>query len=291
LQKLKLHPKIREILKGGKVVKYGAKAVTVGGWGCMPQLYAPGAMVVGDSASFLNAARIKGIHLAMKSGMLAAEAAFECLLADNYGEEYTKQYKTKIDASWVRKEMEVSQNFHTNISKNGLPIGAMKYGISKVTTPLFGAGSIVSAHEDHEGMHTLQQYYGGDLSKRPKLIPSAGRYEDLEYDNEYIVDKLYDVYLSGSTHDEHQPSHLVVEPPNPDHCVTKCREEYGNPCERFCPAQVYNIVEDESAPHGRRLQVDFSNCVHCKTCDIRDPYQVIKWVPPEPGDGPQYGDL
>lgn len=291
LQKLKLHPKIREILKGGKVVKYGAKAVTVGGWGCMPKLYAPGAMVVGDSASFLNAARIKGIHLAMKSGMLAAEAAFECLLADNYDEEYTKQYKTKIDASWVRKEMEVSQNFHTNISKNGLPIGAMKYGISKVTTPLFGAGSIVSAHEDHEGMHTLQQYYGGDLSKRPKLIPSAGRYEDLEYDNEYIVDKLYDVYLSGSIHDEHQPSHLVVEPPNPDHCVTKCREEYGNPCERFCPAQVYNIVEDESAPHGRRLQVDFSNCVHCKTCDIRDPYQVIKWVPPEPGDGPQYGDL
>jgi len=291
LQKLKMHPKIREILKGGKVVKYGAKAVTVGGWGCMPKLYAPGAMVIGDSASFLNAARIKGIHLAMKSGMLAGEAAFECLLAGEFGEEHTKRYKEKIDASWVRKEMEVSQNFHTNISKNGLPIGAMKYGISKVTTPILGAGSIVSAHEDHEGMHTLKQYYGNDLSKRPKLIPSAGRYEDIEYDNEYIVDKLYDVYLSGSTHDEFQPSHLVVSPPDPDHCVTTCREEYGNPCERFCPAQVYNIVEDESAPHGRRLQVDFSNCVHCKTCDIRDPYQVIKWVPPEAGDGPQYGDL
>ena len=118
LQKLKLHPKIREILKGGKVIKYGAKAVTVGGWGCMPQIYAPGAMVIGDSASFLNAARIKGIHLAMKSGMLAGEAAFECLLAE-FGED--KKYKEKIDASWVRTEMEVSQNFHTNISKNGRP--------------------------------------------------------------------------------------------------------------------------------------------------------------------------
>ena len=117
LQKLKLHPKIREILKGGKVVKYGAKAVTVGGWGCMPKLYAPGAMVIGDSASFLNAARIKGIHLAMKSGMLAGEAAFECFLEGEFGEAQTKRYKEKIDASWVRKEMEVSQNFHTNISK------------------------------------------------------------------------------------------------------------------------------------------------------------------------------
>ena len=161
LQKLKLHPKIREILKGGKVVKYGAKAVTVGGWGCMPKLYAPGAMVIGDSASFLNAARIKGIHLAMKSGMLAGEAAFECLLAGEFGEAHTKKYKEKIDASWVRKEMEVSQNFHTNISKNGLPAGAIQYGISKVTTPLFGAGAVVKAHEDHEGMHTSNSIMAG----------------------------------------------------------------------------------------------------------------------------------
>ena len=290
LQKLKLHPKIREILKGGKVIKYGAKAVTVGGWGCMPQIYAPGAMVIGDSASFLNAARIKGIHLAMKSGMLAGEAAFECLLAGEFGEEHTKKYKEKIDASWVRTEMEVSQNFHTNISKNGLPVGAMKYGLSKVTTPLFGAGSVVKAHEDHTGMKTLKEYYGNDLSQRPQFTkPSSGRYTDLEYDNEYIVDKLHAVYLSGSTHEEMQPSHLLVA--DPEHCVTTCRQEYGNPCERYCPAQVYNIIDDESSPHGKRLQVDFSNCVHCKTCDIRDPYQNIRWVPPEAGGGPQYGDL
>lgn len=286
LQKLKLHPMIKEILKGGKVVKYGAKAVTVGGWGCMPKLYAPGAMVVGDSASFLNAARIKGIHLSMKSGMLAGETAFACMVRGEYGEQATKLYKEKVDGSWVRKEMEVSQNFHTHISNSGLPVGAMKYGLAQV----FGPGSIAKAHEDHKGMKTLKEYYGGDLSKRPQFS-GQGRYSDLEYDGEYIMDKLSSVYLSGSIHDEHQPCHLVVTPPTPDHCVTKCREEYGNPCERFCPAQVYNIVEDENATHGRRLQVDFSNCVHCKTCDVRDPYQVIKWVPPEGGDGPQYDDL
>jgi electron-transferring-flavoprotein dehydrogenase len=294
LQKLKLHPKIREILKGGKVVNYGAKAVTVGGWGCMPKLYAPGAMVVGDSASFLNAARIKGIHLAMKSGMLAAEASFKALVEDEYGEEATKKFKELIDDSWVRSEMEVSQNFHTNISKNGLPVGAVKYGISKVTTPLIGAGSVGKAHEDHTAMKTLKEYYGDDLSKRPQIYkPSSGRYTDLEYDNEYIVDKLHAVYLSGSTHEELQPAHLIVA--DPEHCVTTCRQEYGNPCERYCPAQVYNIIDDESSPHGKRLQVDFSNCVHCKTCDIRDPYQNIRWVPPEAGSangsGPEYGDM
>ena len=99
------------------------------------------------------------------------------------------------------------------------------------------------------------------------------------------------MYICLAQHTMNISRHTWWFPLDPDHCVTKCREEYGNPCERFCPAQVYNIVEDESAPHGRRLQVDFSNCVHCKTCDIRDPYQVIKWVPPEAGDGPQYGDL
>ena len=286
LQKLKLHPKIREILKadeGSRVIKYGAKAVTVGGWGCMPKLYAPGALLVGDSASFLNAARIKGIHLAMKSGMLAGETAFEALQSQCYSEETMAAYKTKVDESWIHTEMTVSQNFHTDISTGGLASGSVKYGLAKI----IGPGKIRPAHEDHEGMQTLQQYYGNDLSKRPKMT-DPGKYADLNYDGEYILDKLSDVYLSSTIHDEHQPCHLVVTPPTPDHCVTKCAEEYGNPCERFCPAQVYNIVEDSTSDHGKRLQVDFSNCVHCKTCDIRDPYQIIQWVPPEGGEGPEY---
>ena len=294
LQKLKLHPKIREILGKGRPIKYGAKAVTVGGWGCMPKLYAPGAMIVGDSASFLNASRIKGIHLAMKSGMLAADTAFEAMLANDYSETIMKGFKEKVDASWIRAEMETSQNFHTDISTGGLPIGAIKYGIAKV----FGPGSIRKAHEDHEGMKTVKEYFGNNTSKRLNMY-EPGRYEDLKEhytgvddDDCYIIDKLTAVYLSGSIHDEHQPCHLRVEPKikgfSADHCVTRCSEEYGNPCEKFCPAQVYNIVDDLSAASGKKLQVDFSNCVHCKTCDIRDPYQIIEWVPPEAGEGPEY---
>ncbi|MBM74047.1 MAG: electron transfer flavoprotein [Proteobacteria bacterium] len=296
LQKIKLHPKVKEVLGKGTVVKYGAKAVTVGGWGCMPKLYAPGAMIVGDSASFLNAVRIKGIHLAMKSGMLAAETAFEALLKKNYDEDVLKTYKTKVDESWIRTEMEPSRNFHTDISTKNIVVSGIGYLSSKI----LGGSDIHKGHEDHEGMKTLQAFYKGKLSQRPDMF-EKGRYSDLKQhykgadENPYIIDKLTAVYFSGSIHDEHQPCHLKVRPEirnfAPDHCVTQCTEEYGNPCERFCPAQVYNILEDESAPSGKKLQVDFSNCVHCKTCDIRDPYQIIQWVPPEGGEGPDYDYL
>ena len=286
LQKLKLHPKVKEILKGGRVIKYGAKAVTVGGWGCMPKLYAPGAMLVGDTASFLNAVRIKGIHLAMKSGMLAGDTAFEALLKSDFSDSMMQGYKRRVDASWVREEMQTSQNFHTDISNSGLIAGSIRYGMAKY----LGAGSIRKAHEDHTAIQKKSAF-----EAPPKMV-SPGRYEDLmphykgaDEDDCYIIDKLTAVYLSGSIHDEHQPCHLRVEPESmgfaPDHCVTRCTEEYGNPCERFCPAQVYNMVEKEGE---RKLQVDFSNCVHCKTCDIRDPYQIIKWVPPNAGEGPEY---
>ena len=277
LQKLKLHPKVREVLKGGKVVKYGAKTVTVGGWGCMPKLYAPGAMIVGDSASFLDAARIKGIHLSMKSGMLAAEAAFEAMKSGDNSDEALSLYKKLIDESWVREIMEPTQNFHAGFSNGGMVGGGISYLWSKVAGP----GTIKPTQEDH----THRKKLNG------KSLPTQvgpGKYADLEYDGEYIIDKLTAVYLSGTTHDEHQPCHLLIE--DTDVCATKCVEEYGNPCERFCPAQVYNMVDNEET--GRKeMQVDFSNCVHCKTCDIRDPYQIIKWVPPEGGDGPEYGIL
>ena len=281
LQKTKMHPKVREILEGGKVIKYGAKAVTVGGWGCMPKLYAPGAMIVGDSASFLNAARIKGIHLAMKSGMLAAETAFEAMKSGDNSEEAMAKFKQAIDASWVREEMEPTKNFHAGFAKSGMVGGTIKFGLSKI----FGAGEIEKLHADHEGMKKVAEVHAS--GKLPEQ-PAPGKYADLEYDGTYIIDKLTDVYLSATKHDEHQPCHLKVA--DREICATKCVEEYGNPCERFCPAQVYNMVMNEEA--GRKeLQVDFSNCVHCKTCDIRDPYQIIQWVPPEGGDGPEYGIL
>jgi len=275
LQKLKTHPYVRGILGEGKVVKYGAKTVTIGGWASIPKLHAPGAMICGDAASFLNAARIKGIHLSMKSGMLAAETAFDAMKSGDASDEALSAYKQRVDDSWIRTEMEPTKNFHAGFANHGLVGGGLRFGLSK----LFGPGATQAFHADHEGMDTLKTAHPGGA------YPSR---DDLTYDNTYIIDKLTDVYLSGTKHDEHQPCHLLIE--DTEICATKCAEEYGNPCTRFCPAQVYNMVDNDES--GRKeMQVDFSNCVHCKTCDIRDPYQIIKWVPPEGGQGPEYGIL
>ena len=274
LQKLKTHPSVKEKLAGGKVVKYGAKTVTIGGWASMPQLYTDGAMLVGDSASLLNPFRIKGVHLSMKSGMLAAEAAFQAMLTGDSTEKALKLYKDRLDASWVRTEMEKSKNFHASF-EHGIVRGMMTAGLQW----LLGPGSTIKPFSaDFAHMKKVGDYY----KSGPQLE------EKLTYDGSYLVDKLTDVYLSGTKHDEHQPAHLKIV--DTEICATVCKEEYGNPCTKFCPAQVYNMVENEAS--GRlEMQVDFSNCVHCKTCDIRDPYQIITWVPPQGGEGPEYGIL
>lgn len=273
LQELKAHPFIREKIGKGKVVKYGAKAVTIGGWASIPKLYAPGAMIVGDSASFLNPFRIKGIHLSMKSGMLAAEAAFEAMVRGDNSENVLSLYKKRLDASWVKTEMEPVKNFHSYYA-DGLLGGFVKTGFMY----LFGAGDKVNKTKpDHTHMKKLSEYYGDEA---PDTSPTV------QYDGSYLLDKLTDVYNSGTSHEEHQPAHLKIV--DTEVCATTCKEEYGNPCTKFCPAQVYNMVPNEET--GRvEMQVDFSNCVHCKTCDIRDPYQVITWVPPEGAGGPEYG--
>jgi electron-transferring-flavoprotein dehydrogenase len=269
LQRLKNHPWVRDLLGKGKVVKYGAKAVTIGGWASIPQLYTDGAMIVGDSASFLNPMRIKGIHLSMKSGMLAAEAAFDAMLSGDASEGALKSYKDRIDASWIREEMEFAKNFHSNFGK-GLVGGVVKTGFQY----LFGPGTTTKFTDDYRHMAKLQ----GSPAEREKL----------PLDGTYLVDKLTDVYLSGTSHEEAQPAHLKIL--DTEICATTCKEEYGNPCTLFCPAQVYNMRENDAS--GRlEMEVDFANCVHCKTCDIRDPYQVITWVPPEGGNGPEYDYL
>lgn len=271
LQELKMHPYIRGMIGEGKVVKYGAKTVTIGGWNSRPQLYTDGAMIVGDAASFLNPMRIKGIHLSMKSGMLAAEAAFEAMKSGDASASSLKLYSDKVDASWIRTEMEPASNMHANFS-NGFVGGMVKTGVQY----FFGAGTPKSFTADHSHMKTIAEYYGDQNPEPPRL----------EVDGTYILDKLTDVYNSGTRHEEDQPCHLKIV--DTEVCATQCREEYGNPCTKFCPAQVYNMVENEES--GRlEMQVDFSNCVHCKTCDIRDPYQIITWVPPEAGEGPEYG--
>ncbi len=270
LQVFKTHPYVKGKLEGGKVVKYGAKAVTIGGWGSMPQLYTDGAMIVGDSASFLNPLRIKGIHLSMKSGMLAAEAAFEAMVRNDASAEVLSAYKQRIDDSWVRTEMEPARNMHANFA-NGFVEGMVKTGVQWA----FGPGPLKTIHADHTHIEPIAEHVPTDWTRTP-----------LEYDGVYLIDKLTDVYHSGTVHEEQQPAHLKII--DTEVCATTCLTEYGNPCTKFCPAQVYNMRENEES--GRlEMEVDFGNCVHCKTCDIRDPYQIITWMPPEGGNGPEYG--
>lgn len=270
LQVLKMHPYVRDILGEGEVVKYGAKAVTIGGWACVPQVYAPGAMIVGDAASFFNPLRIKGIHLSMKTGMLAAEAAFEAMKRGEAGEDVLKLYHDRLQKDWVREEMEAGRNFHANFKRHFVE-GIVQTGLQYV----FGPGPAKSMTPDFEHIHREGNGF---------QAPPWYRME-IPYDGKYLIDKLTDVYHSGTQHEEQQPAHLKIV--DTEVCATICKEQYGNPCTKFCPAQVYNMRPNEET--GRlEMEIDFGNCVHCKTCDIRDPYQIITWMPPEGGDGPEY---
>ncbi len=270
LQQFKSHPKVAKLIEGGVVEEYGGKALSAGGWYAMQQTYFDGGMFIGESAHIMNIAALKGMHLAMKSGMLAAETAVEALAAGDYSADQLKAYKDRIDDSYIKKEMWACRNFHQSFDK-GLWVGMMRTGPAM----LFGSIGRRNGHTDHDALQTVAVATGGDseLSARPKVeIPS-------------FKPKLDDLYLSGTGHEEDQPSHLLVA--DPEVCRERCTEEFGNPCTRFCPAEVYEMVEDEERG-GSKLQVNFSNCVHCKTCDIKDPYQIITWVPPEGGGGPNY---
>jgi electron-transferring-flavoprotein dehydrogenase len=273
LQRMKQHPIIAKMLDGAKLLRYGAKAIPEGGLFAMPRLYGDGLMLVGDSAGFLNGMRLKGIHLAMKSGMLAAEAAFEALQAGAYGREQLSSYETKFKASWAYSELRTARNFHQGF-KNGLVAGMLNAGLSMVTG---GAGfGFVDRLKGEPGYEVMEK-----RGYEPKETPRA------RIDGVLTFDKLTDVFNSGAMHDENQPSHLHVADTNI--CRDRCTVEYGNPCQYFCPAQVYepDFTKTNGSVEGR-LQVNFTNCVHCKTCDIIDPYQIITWVPPQGGEGPVY---
>lgn len=270
-QRFKTHPLISELLKGGKMIRYGAKAMPVGGWYTLPQLSADGVMIVGDSGGMLNGERLKGIHTAIKAGMLAAETIFDALINDDFSKARLGVYETKLKASNVGRELYKARNFHQGFDR-GRTMGLIVAGISTLTGGrLPGRLSIKAGHQH---MHKLDGHKGD-------------RYADLRYDDKLTVTKLTDVYYSGTHHDEDQPAHLKVADFNI--CVDRCVTEYGNPCQNFCPANVYEMVE--AGEGKRRLQINFSNCVHCKTCDIMDPYQIINWVTPEGGGGPNYRNM
>ena len=271
-QTFKQHPFVAGLLKGGSRVRYGAKALPEGGWHTIPKVHLDGALIAGDAGGFLNSMRLKGIHLAMRTGMLAADAAFRAVRSGDTSEGALKGYQDAIDAGDVRRELYPVRNVHQMFERH-LVAGLAFAGWSLVSGGWWFRDPVPSK-AGHERMEQLQSRgVRGERSTPVTMI-----------DRTLTFDRVTSVHYSGTKHREDQPSHLIVQ--DLDICRTRCVTEYANPCTRFCPAHVYEMVDD--GQRGTRLHLNPSNCVHCKTCDIMDPYQIIDWVPPEGGEGPRY---
>lgn len=275
-QKFKLHPFVAEILNDGKLAQYGAKTAPVGGYFSVPKVAFDGGLLVGDSASLFISQKIKGIHVAMKSGMLAAETVFDALLKEDFSEPQLKNYEASLYKSYIGKELYKVRNFHQAF-QNGLWVGLIKAGFQYVLGGRILKGRL-GTKPDNVHAKKVVDIYGTDS-------PSDEQKGLIKFDGTRTFDKESDVYYSGTIHEEQQQPHLKI--PDLNTCYTVCREEYQNPCTRFCPANVYEMETDE-ATGKPTLKLNFSNCVHCKTCDIKDPYENILWVPPEGGGGPKY---
>jgi len=280
MQTFKTHPFVRQLLERGKMIRYGAKSLPYGGWFAIPPLAGDGWMITGDSAGFLNSQRLKGIHLAIKSGMLAAETAYDALLEANFSAQQLASYQTRVEKSWIREELWKVRNFHQGFEK-GMIEGTFHAAIQQITLGR-GLHERYAAHAGHKRLEHVRSLPTGGYGREHLLGPVKG-------DGKLTFDKLTDVYHSGTKHEEDQPIHLVIH--DTDICNTRCTVEYGNPCQHFCPAKVYEMIEASDVPNGKVIHVNFANCVHCKTCDIMDPYQIITWVPPEGGGGPNYDGM
>ncbi|MGY2491482.1 electron transfer flavoprotein-ubiquinone oxidoreductase [Cupriavidus sp. CP313] len=269
-QRYKTHPAIRTFLEGGKRIAYGARAMTAGGLMSLPKLVFPGGALVGDDAGFLNASRIKGSHAAIKSGMLAAEAAFDAVQAGRQGDELAA-YPESFRQSWLHEELHRARNFKQWMSK-GLYLGTLMVGVEQ---KLFGGKvpwTLHHRHRDHE------------------MLKPASQCAQIVYpkpDGKLTFDRLSSVFLSNTNHTENQPAHLTLKDPSVP--VDVNLSTYAGPEGRYCPAAVYEFVRSEDG--GDRLVINAQNCVHCKTCDIKDPTQNIVWVTPEGGGGPNYPNM
>lgn len=266
LQRFKTHPLIQPVLSGGERIAYGARALNEGGWQSMPKLTFPGGALIGDAAGFLNVPKIKGIHTAMESGMLAATACFESFVAAPTQPVELTTYPEKVKQSWLSKELYQVRNIRPGFKWGLLP------------------GLINAAFETYiargNAPWTLKNH-----ADYPALIP-ADQAIKIDYpkpDNKLTFDRLSSVFLSNTFHEENQPCHLTLK--NPELAITVNLQTYASPESRYCPAGVYEIVEAENGP---RLQINAQNCIHCKTCDIKDPKQNIVWKAPEGGGGPNY---
>jgi len=277
-QRFKKHPLVSELLAGGQMVRYGAKALPEGGWHALPRCHVDGGLIVGDAAGFLNSMRLKGIHLAMRSGMCAAQAAFDAIGSGDVSQGGLARFKTLVDLGQIRAELYPVRNVHQSFS-HGLWAGLLYSGFSLVTGGWWFRDPM-PAQAGHERLERVDTAGGSR---------SGASAEAVTIDRTLTFDKLTNVHYSGTRHEEDQPTHLLVQ--DLDICRTRCREEYRNPCTRFCPANVYEMIDVDDGSGGKRLQINASNCVHCKTCDIMDPYQIIDWVPPEGGGGPNYESM
>ncbi|UCF39135.1 MAG: electron transfer flavoprotein-ubiquinone oxidoreductase [Acidobacteriota bacterium] len=267
LQEFKKHPFVEGLLDTAELVAYGAKAIPEGGYYAMPQHQSDGLLITGDSGGFLNAQRLKGIHLAVKSGMLAAETAFEALIKEDFSSATLGNYSTRVENSWIKEELWPVRNFR-QAYQSGFWKGVFHTGIQFLT----GGRGLKDPLPITPGHEMMQRLEGAGETNSP-----------LDADGKLTFDKLSSVYFADTSHEEDQPSHLKVL--NPAVCVKQCAEEFGNPCQYFCPANVYEILSESVS---KKLRINFSNCVHCKTCEIMDPYQVILWTPPEGGGGPDW---
>ncbi len=280
LQEFKKHPFVARLLEGGRMIRYGAKSLPYGGWWSIPPLAGDGWMLLGDSAGFLNSQRLKGIHLAIKSGMLAAETAFESMVKDDFSASALACYSERVEKSWIKQELWPVRNFHQGF-EHGFWHGMFHATIQQVTggRGLHARYAATAGHRRLQKLATLPPDGGAEAHI---LGPAKG-------DGKLTFDKLTDLYHSGTKHEEDQPAHLIIHDTNI--CNTRCVVEYGSPCQHFCPANVYEMVDSASEPHGKEIHLNPSNCVHCKTCDIMDPYEIITWVPPEGGGGPNYDGM
>ena len=278
LQQFKTHPRIKPMLNGGKMIQYGAKAMAIGGWYSIPRMAFSGGMLVGDSAQLVNSARFKGIHLGMKSGMCAADTILQALIEEDYLEKSLERYTHNFMASWAGTELYRTRNFHQTLAHGFTPTAAIRLGISLLAKgwvpqePLRCVG-------DAEQTVTTESFYGKSSIRRDDL--DLG----IKFDNQPCISKLDDVYASGVMHDEHQPGHLKIV--KGDEVCVSCWNTKRSPCTTFCPAQVYEMHPDNNG-QVNKLVISYSNCVHCKTCDIKCPDENVVWTPPEGGGGPSY---
>jgi electron-transferring-flavoprotein dehydrogenase len=269
-QRYKTHPAIRGFFEGGKRISYGARAITAGGLQSLPKVVFPGGALLGCDAGFLNTSRIKGSHGAIKTGMLAAEAAFAAL-GENRQHDELASYPAAFEKSWLHEELHVARNFKPWMSK-GLYLGTIMTGIDQLVFKGKAPWTLHHAHADHECLKPAADF-------KPIVYPKP--------DGKLTFDRLSSVFISNTNHAEDQPVHLTLK--NPAIPVEVNLAKYAGPEQRYCPAGVYEYVKTDAGQD--RLQINAQNCVHCKTCDIKDPTQNIVWVTPEGGGGPNYPNM